>query len=128
MGGLLSTVQMAVSMQPSPEQHDNETAEQRDEAVSILFALDLSALGTVNIDARITTRSLHAAIYSQQEGARSFMQQHLERLSQRLDALGFKEVHLTTLQLAEVGEEKRERFEKLAHGLPLSTGLLDVTG
>ncbi|MDX8403388.1 MAG: hypothetical protein R8K54_03165, partial [Mariprofundaceae bacterium] len=70
----------------------------------------------------------HASIYAEKSEARHLFQEHISRLTERLQALGFREIQLSTSSGRELVEEKRESFNRLQLGLPISKGLLDVTG
>lgn len=127
--GMLSAVQMAISMEM---QADHETGLENEgpssDTFNILFALELSQLGSVKVDARITRDSVHATIYSEKSEARHLFQEHISRLTERLETLGFKKIQLSTSSGHELVDEKKESFSRLQLGLPISKGLLDVTG
>jgi len=130
MQGMLSAVQMAISMETRGADYEvtQESEESSSDTFNILFALELSQLGNVRVDARITTHSVHATIFSEMNEARHILQEHLTRLTERLETLGFKDIHISTASNSELIEEKKESFSRLELGLPLSKGLLDVTG
>jgi len=127
--GMLSAVQMAISMQPmSDPEAEQKTETPADGTFNILFALELSQLGHVRVDARITNNSVHATIYSEQHETRHLFQQHITRLTERLETLGFTDIQLSTRSSHELLAEKQENFNRLELGFPISKGLLDVTG
>ncbi|MES0371481.1 MAG: flagellar hook-length control protein FliK [Mariprofundaceae bacterium] len=129
MQGMLSAVQMAISMEMAADyETDIEAEKSSSDTFNILFALELSQLGSVKVDARITSHSVHATIYSEMSEARHLFQEHISRLTERLEALGFNDVQLSTSSGNELIEEKKESFSRLQLGLPMSKGLLDVTG
>lgn len=126
--GIITTVQMSISTDQEATRHELTEDAASDESFTILFALDLSGLGNVDIDAHITSDSVHATIYPENEKARHFVQKHISRLSDRLDALGFNHLHLATSVKSRMSEKKQHAFECLNLGLPISKGVLDVTG
>ncbi len=127
--GMLSAVQMAISMEPGKE-HENSDHEDEapSKAFNILFALELSQLGNIRVDARITSHSVHATIYSEKREARHLFQQHITRITERLEALGFKDIQISAATNEEQSLAKQESFSRLELGLPITKGLLDVTG
>lgn len=127
--GMLSAVQMTVSMETRIDhESDRESEESSQDTFNILFALELSQLGKVKVDARISSHSVHATIFSEINEARHIFQEHLSRLTERLETLGFREIHISTASNSELAEEKKESFSRLELGLPISKGLLDVSG
>lgn len=126
--GIITTVQMSISTDQEATRHELTNDAVSDESFTILFALDLSGLGNVDIDAHITSDSVHATIYPEDEKAHHFVQKHISRLSDRLDALGFNHLHLATSVKSRMSEKKQHAFECLNLGLPISKGVLDVTG
>ena len=129
MQGMISAVQMAISMERGNEHGVSEESDESSaQTFNILFALDLNHLGNVRVDARISSRSVHATIYSEKSDSRHLLQQHIARLTERLEVLGFKEIHLSASVSGELSETRRESFNRLELGLPISKGLLDVTG
>jgi len=103
---------------------DNNTSNQ---SYNILFALDLSQLGSIRVDANISGNSVHARIYNDNADSKQFIQNHIQRLEERLQSLGFEEVYLISSQQAP-NSEKQQRFDQLTQMMPApsSFNLLDI--
>ncbi len=123
--------QQLVNVQMSVQQEGQYSSEQArgqgtsDQAYSVLFALELSGLGKLRVDASISDASVHARIYSDQAGVGQFIREHIQRLETRLQDLGYKEVFLLATQMAP-DTEKQKRFDQLTQMAPASLNLLDV--
>lgn len=123
VGQQLVNVQMSMQQDHhTPEQQESDGSHQ---AISVLFALELSGLGNMRVDATVSERSVHARIYSDQTGVGQFIHQHIQRLQTRLQDLGYKEVFLLAAQTPPDAEKQR-RFDQLATMAPVSLNLLDV--
>ncbi|MDX8395179.1 MAG: flagellar hook-length control protein FliK, partial [Mariprofundaceae bacterium] len=123
----VSTVQIAIAAQSDDSEKAQETPNASD-SFNILFSLDLSNIGNIRIDARITTQSVHATLYSENDETRHFIQRNISRLTERLEATGFKDIQLSITSQKQLTAKKEEHFNRLEAGLPISRGLLDVTG
>ena len=124
VGQQLINVQLAVQ-QHEQQQNRNDQPDNNEHAFNVLFALELSGLGKMKVDANISGNTVHARIYNDHAAARSFIQEHIGRLEERLLSLGFDKVYLmSTVQAPE--PEKQQRFDELATMRPSSFSLLDV--
>jgi len=126
LGQQLVNVQMSLQQQYQQPSNDSEPGGAPKQAYSVLFALELSGLGNLRVDASISDTSVHARIYSEQADAGQFIRNHIQRLQTRLQDLGYKEVFLLASQAAP-DTEKQRRFDQLTHLAPVSSlNLLDV--
>jgi len=110
------------------EMHDaQETAKQQQNASHhILFALDLSALGALRIDAHIAEKSVHATFYHDNEKARLFVQENTPRLQEKLKNIGFEDIFIHTGKDKQLSDKKKQQFEQLLNHMPSRDGLLDM--
>lgn len=125
VGQQMVNVYMSLQQQEHQTSDDAQTGGGRDQSYNVLFALELSGLGNMRVDAAVSDTAVHARIYSDQTGVEQFIRNHLQRLETRLQDLGFKEVYLLASQSAP-GMEKQRQFEQLTHMAPASLNLLDV--
>ena len=124
VGQHMINVQMAVQQQgANSEQQDSSDGS--DQSYSVLFALELSGLGNLRVDANVSDKVVHARIYNEDAGVRHFIQENIHRLEERLQSLGFKEVYLLASP-AKPDAEKQARFDELTTMRPASFSLLDV--
>lgn len=124
VGQQLINVQLAVQ-QNSSQQQQSEQHQESDQCYNVLFALELSKLGQLRVDANITDQSVHARIYNDKPEVRHFLQQHIQTLQERLQALGYKEVYLIASP-AQPEAEKQEAFNQLTSMRPVSFNMLDM--
>jgi len=125
VGQQLINVQMAVQQNNDYNQQDQTASNNSGDSYSVLFALGLSGLGQLRVDANVSDKSVHARIYNENPDVRHFIQEHIHRLDERLQNLGFKEVHLIASP-SKPAEEKQARFDELTGMHPTSFSLLDV--
>jgi len=126
VGQQLVNVHMSLQQQYQHASDDSVQGDTPEQAYSILLALDLSGLGHVRVDASISDTTVHARIYSDQTAAGQFIRDHMQRLEERLQGLGYKEVFLLASQAAPDADKQR-RFDQLTHLAPVSSlNLLDV--
>jgi len=124
VGQQLINVQMAVQQHESQtgQESDSDTSEQ---SFSVLFALELSGLGPMRVDANISDTTVHARIYSEDSSSSHFIQEHIGILEERLHNLGFEKVYLmSSANNPEV--EKQQQFNELTTMRPTSFSLLDL--
>ncbi|MDX8387032.1 MAG: hypothetical protein R8M46_00665 [Ghiorsea sp.] len=128
--GQFTTVQIAVFAQHAQVNIEDEgsNTEDNDRSFKILFSLELSGLGALSIDVKISETSVYAMIYSGLETSRDFIQNRFSVLSDTLQSLGFHDVQLSVGSLEQVQQETKETFYRLSSGLPITQGLLDVRG
>lgn len=124
VGQHMINVQMAVQ-QHGAGAEQRETASGSEQGYSVLFALELSGLGNLRVDANVSDRAVHARIYNEDAGVRHFIQENIQRLEERLQSLGFKEVYLLASP-TRPDAEKQARFDALTTMRPASFSLLDV--
>jgi len=117
-------VQLSLEHQGSP---DSKADDRYDEqaAYKVLIALDMSRLGKLRVDARISDNAVHARIYHTQTEAGDLITLHIERLQSRLLNLGFKEVYLLTSPV-QPEQALQQRFDQLEQMKPASPGRLDI--
>jgi len=110
------------------ELYDEHEAEKQQQEAShhILFALDLSALGALRIDAHIAEHSVHATFYHENEKARLFVQENTERLHDKLKNIGFEDIFIHTAENKQLSNDKKQQFEQLLNHIPSRDGLLDM--
>lgn len=118
-----------LSVEPD-KQGDGETNKQgngeKRQKYNILFMLDLDGFGQTRIDARIGDKSLWVAFYVDQNSSISLLQRELPAFRETIRSLGYEEVLLVAKPLGQIPPEKREKFEALSAGAPISLRLLDV--
>jgi len=126
VGQQLVNVQMAVQQQgQQSSDHSDEGGSGADQPYHVLFALELSGLGNMRVDASISDTAVQARIYSDQAEAGQFIRSHIRRLETRLQDMGYKEVYVLASQTAPDAEKQRQ-FDQLTHMAPASLNLLDV--
>jgi len=124
--------QQLVNVHMSVQQQGGQSSEHTDDGYSgaeqsyhVLFALELSGLGNMRVDASISDSAVQARIYSDQDDAGQFVRSHMQRLETRLQEIGYKEVYVLASPSAPDAEKQR-RFDQLTHMAPASLNLLDV--
>ncbi len=115
-------VQLSIQQQSGYESDSSQQSEASDDSYHVLFALELSQLGAIRVDANISDSSLHARIYNDNAASNQFIQDNIGRLESRLQGLGFKEVYLISSQ-QQPDTEKQQRFEQLTQMMPSSASL-----
>jgi hypothetical protein len=125
VGQQLVNVQMSVQQQGQQPSDQTGQGSGSDQSYHVLFALELSGLGNMRVDASISDTSVQARIYSDQAGAGQFIRSHIQRLETRLQDMGYKEVYVLAAPSAPDAEKQR-RFDQLIHMAPASLNLLDV--
>jgi len=125
VGQQLVNVQMSVQQQGQQPSDQTGQGSCSDQSYHVLFALELSGLGNMRVDASISDTSVQARIYSDQAGAGQFIRSHIQRLETRLQDMGYKEVYVLAAPSAPDAEKQR-RFDQLIHMAPASLNLLDV--
>lgn len=93
---------------------------------SLLFLLDLEDFGRTRIDAHIDPNELRAIFYVKNEASLRLLKQELPGFREHLRAFGYREVFLAALPLAEMPQEKQNKFAALAVGASPSSHLLDM--
>jgi len=122
--------QQLVNVQMSMQQQERHTSDGEErggskQAFNVLFALELSGLGKMKVDASISDKSVHARIHSSQTAASSFIQENIQRLDTRLHDLGYQDVFLLAAQTPPDADKQR-RFDQLTNMAPASFNLLDI--
>jgi len=122
--------QQLVNVQMSLQQQEQQTSggEERGDSIqpfNVLFALELSGLGKMKVDASISDKSVHARIHSSQTAVSSFIRENIQRLETRLHDLGYQDVFLLAAQTPPDADKQR-RFDQLTNMAPASFNLLDV--
>ena len=124
VGQQLINVQMAVQQHESHTEQ-NSTSDDNEGSFSVLFALELSGLGPMRIDANISDTTVHARIYSEHADSSRFIQEHIGKLEERLQSLGFEKVYLMS-SANRPEAEKQQQFDDLTTMRPTSFSLLDL--
>jgi len=125
VGQQLVNVQMSVQQQGQQPSDQTGEGSGSDQSYHVLFALELSGLGKMRVDASISDAAVQARIYSDQADAGQFIRSHIQRLETRLQDMGYKEVYLLAAPSAPDAEKQRQ-FDQLTHMAPASLNLLDV--
>jgi len=125
VGQQLVNVQMSVQQQGRESSDQTGQGSGSDQSYHVLFALELSGLGKMRVDASISDAAVQARIYSDQADVGQFIRSHIQRLETRLQAMGYKEVYLLAAPSAP-DVEKQRQFDQLTHMAPASLNLLDV--
>jgi len=118
-------VQLSIQQQQSYESGNEDEGDAADQAYHILFALELSQLGHIRIDANISDTSVHARIYNDNPRSNQFIVDNMQRLETRLQNLGFEKVYLLTSQQPP-DADKQQRFDQLTQMTSASLNLLDI--
>ncbi|WP_143144824.1 hypothetical protein [Mariprofundus micogutta] len=124
VGQQLINVQLAVQENGQQTNHSSSDGS-GDQSFSVLFALELSGLGAMRIDANISDKSVYARLYNDDSDACGFIQQHIGKLEERLQNLGYDKVHLSA-SANKIEPEKQLRFDELTSMRPTSFSLLDL--
>jgi hypothetical protein len=93
---------------------------------SVLFLLDLEGFGQTRIDAHIASERLRVIFYVEQSAAVALLRSELPSFHETLHSLGYQEVFLEAKLLEWLSPEKRQEFDSLATGIPLTVSLVDV--
>jgi len=125
VGQQLVSVYMSVQQQYQSSPEDGGHGGGSEQSYSVLFALDLTGLGKMKVDANISDTSVHARIYADQAGVGQFIREHIQRLQTRLQDIGYKEVFLLAAQTPPDAEKQRS-FDQLTRMAPSSLNMLDV--
>ena len=125
VGQQMVNVQMSMQQEGYSSPQHGEQGGASDQSYSVLFALELSQLGHMRVDASISDHSVHARIYSDRDSGSQFIRDHIQRLEMRLQSMGYDEVYLMAVQTAPPAEKQRQ-FEQLSQMAPSSMRLLDV--
>jgi len=125
VGQQMVNVQMSMQQEGYQSPENGEQHGASDPSYSVLFALELSQLGHLRVDASISDHSVHARIYSDRDSGSQFIRDHIQRLEARLQSLGYDEVYVLAAQTSPPAEKQR-RFEQLSQMAPSAIRLLDV--
>ncbi len=123
VGQQLINVQLAVQHEQHTNQNDASGSD--DQSFSVLFALELSGLGPMRVDANISDKTVYARIYNDHADACGFIQDNIGKLEERLQSLGFDKVYLSA-SANKPEPEKQQRFDELTSMRPTSFSLLDL--
>jgi len=120
-------VQLAIQQQGGYESDSADKSSASDESYNILFALDLSQLGHIRVDATISDSTVHARIYNDNPASNQFIADNIQRLESRLQGLGFNEVYLLSSQ-QQPEASKQQSFDQLTQMMPraASLNLVDI--
>lgn len=120
-------VQLAIQQQGGYESDSADKSSASDESYNILFALDLSQLGHIRVDANISDSTVHARIYNDNPASNQFIADNIQRLESRLQGLGFNEVYLLSSQ-QQPEASKQQSFDQLTQMMPhaASLNLVDI--
>jgi len=92
----------------------------------ILFALDLSNLGALRVDAHISDASVHARFYHENDDSRRFIQENIQHLQEKLKNIGFNDIYLNSAEIKQLTPATSLQFQQLIDHAPSSDGLLDI--
>jgi len=115
-------VQLSIQQQASYEAESSNESNTSDASYNVLFALDLSQLGHLRVDANISDSTVHARIYNDNPASNQFIVDHIQRLEERLRGLGFDEVYLLSSQ-QKPEASKQQAFDQLTQMMPSSASL-----
>ncbi|MBN4077043.1 flagellar hook-length control protein FliK [Mariprofundus ferrooxydans] len=115
-------VQLSIQQQTSYESESSKQSNASAESYSVLFALELSQLGHIRVDANISDSTVHARIYNDSPASNQFIQDNMQRLEARLQGLGFNEVYLLSSQ-QQPEASKQQAFDQLSQNMPSSASL-----
>jgi len=115
-------VQLSIQQQASYESDSSHESNTADSSYNVLFALELSQLGHIRVDANISDSTVHARIYNDNPASNQFIQDHMQRLESRLQGLGFNEVYLLSSQ-QKPEASKQQAFDQLTQMMPNSASL-----
>jgi len=124
--GQLSNVYISIRQEhDSQHQHHDDSAVEN-QAYNILFALNLTSLGALRIDASITDKSVSARFYHDNDKARQYVQKNIQRLVSKLESIGYQRIYLGTAPKHQMNHEKQDQFARLVNNTPNRDGLLDI--
>jgi len=115
-------VQLSIQQQASYESESSQQSNATDASYNVLFALELSQLGHLRVDANISDSSVHARIYNDNPASNQFIVENIQRLEERLRGLGFDEVYLLSSQ-QKPNASKQQAFDQLTQVMPSSASL-----
>jgi len=124
VGQQIINVQMAIQQNESHTSQES-SSDSDSHSFSVLFAMELSGLGALRVDANISDNNVHARIYSEHSDSSRFIQEHIGRLEERLQSLGFENVYLMSTS-AKPAPDKQQDFNELTSMRPTSFNLLDL--
>ena len=82
----------------------------------------------MRVDARISSESVYANFYHDNDAARRFVQRHIQNLKEKLHALGYRGIYLGTVPAKRMTHEKTDQFKQMINNTSGSGGLLDIRG
>jgi hypothetical protein len=115
-----------LSIQQEMYEGNNEDNHSQDASHHILFALDLSGLGALRVDAHISDASVHAKFYHENDDSRQFVQENIQKLQEKLKSIGFNDVYLNSAETKQLNPATSLQFQQLINHAPSSDGLLDI--
>ncbi len=124
--GQLHNVYVSIQQEQQNEHEHNDSHATEKQAYNVLFALNLTGLGALRIDASITDKSVNARFYHDNDAARQYVQKNIQRLVSKLEAIGYQRIYLGTASQHQMNHEKQTRFAQLLNNAPSSDRLLDI--
>jgi len=126
IAGQLVNVYLSIQQERHSHHENGDVSPTETQAYNILFALNLTGLGALRIDARITPESVNARFYHDSDTSRRFVQQNMQRLEDKLQSLGYHSICLGAAPQNQMTHEKQTQFAQLINNAPGGSGLLDV--
>jgi len=126
IAGQLINVYLSIQQEHHGHHENGDASPSETQAYNILFALNLTGLGALRIDARITHKSVNARFYHDSDTSRRFVQQNIQRLEDTLQSLGYHNIYLGAAPQNQMTHEKQTQFTQLLNNAPGGSGLLDV--
>jgi len=119
-------VNVLLSIQQEMYEEHSENNYAQNISHHILFALDLSSLGALRVDAHISDTSVHAKFYHENDDSRQFIQENIQNLQEKLKNIGFTDIYLNSAEIKQLNPATSQQFQKLISNAPSSDGLLDI--
>ncbi|MBL4759894.1 MAG: flagellar hook-length control protein FliK [Mariprofundaceae bacterium] len=119
-------VNVFLSIQQEMYEENSENNHAQSTSHHILFALDLSSLGALRVDAHISDSSVHAKFYHENDGSRQFIQENIQKLQETLKNIGFTDIYLNSAEIKQLNPATALQFQQLTTNAPSSDGLLDI--
>jgi len=119
-------VNVLLSIEQEMYKDNNENNPSQGTSHHILFALDLSGLGALRVDAHISDTSVHAKFYHEKDDSRQFIQRNIQKLQEKLKSIGFNDIYLNSTETKQLDHATSLQFQHLLNNAPSSDGWLNV--
>lgn len=115
-----------LSVEPDGQGDGNSGNGGKERGYNVLFQLDLERMGQTRIDTHLTSTTVRAIFYVEDNQALADLRAELPAFRQQLFAMGYQEVLLAANALGHLSPQKRQKFQALEAGIPKNVNLVDV--